>query len=260
VSVLANNGDGTFQAPVNYLVNDHGSHPTALVAADFNGDGKPDLAVTSLLPGGVSVLLNTSPPPNQGAPVVTTTALTADVSSAVAGQPVTLTATVTAALGTATGTVTFLDGTTVLGEVAVDPNGQATLVLPLGAGVHSLRASFAGIAPFTASSSAVVSETVNKAATTAALSAEVFAQNSDGSAFVFLTATVGPVAPGVGVPTGTVTFFDGTRVLGTARLDAHGQAFLDVEALPAGTHALTVAYGGDANFEASTSDPFTLTI
>ncbi len=45
VSVLINNGDGTFKAAVNYAV---GSSPQALAVGDFNGDGKLDLIVTNL--------------------------------------------------------------------------------------------------------------------------------------------------------------------------------------------------------------------
>ena len=44
VSVLLGNGDGTFQAAVNYGV---GTKPFSVVVGDFNGDGKPDLAVTN---------------------------------------------------------------------------------------------------------------------------------------------------------------------------------------------------------------------
>jgi hypothetical protein len=59
VSVLLGNGDGTFQPEVQYPV---GSYPDAIVAGDFNGDGRTDLAVvnagTNLDYGGsVSVLL-----------------------------------------------------------------------------------------------------------------------------------------------------------------------------------------------------------
>ena len=43
VSVLLGNGDGTFQRPVNYAAGT--TFPSALVAGDFNGDGRVDLAV-----------------------------------------------------------------------------------------------------------------------------------------------------------------------------------------------------------------------
>ena len=43
VSVLLGNGDGTFQAAVNYPTG--GFFPYALAVGNFNGDTKPDLAV-----------------------------------------------------------------------------------------------------------------------------------------------------------------------------------------------------------------------
>ncbi|HLJ48609.1 MAG TPA: FG-GAP-like repeat-containing protein [Bryobacteraceae bacterium] len=44
VSVLLGNGDGTLQAPVNLSV---GTFPQSVAIGDFNGDGKPDLAVAA---------------------------------------------------------------------------------------------------------------------------------------------------------------------------------------------------------------------
>jgi hypothetical protein len=257
--VLRGNGDGTFQAPIDFLAGFHGTEPSTVITGDFNGDGKPDLATTNFDANDVSVLLNTTPTPVHAAPATTATSLSADVKSAVFGQPVTLTARVTSPGGTPTGTVTFFDGTTVLGEVALDPNGQASITLPLGTGTHSLHASFAGIAPFTASTSAAVSETVAKAATTTAVAAETRSVPGMGEIALF-SATVAPVAPGAGVPTGTVTFFDGTTVLGTAVVDANGQASLFIEGLSKGRHSVTASYSGDGNFQVSSSTPLVFTV
>jgi hypothetical protein len=54
VSVLLGNGDGTFQAAVNYTA---GSGSAAVAAGDFIGNGKADLAVVNAVDGTVSVLL-----------------------------------------------------------------------------------------------------------------------------------------------------------------------------------------------------------
>lgn len=52
VAILLGKGDGTFQPPTNYSV---GPFPQALIAADFNGDRKLDLAVSTS--AGVAVML-----------------------------------------------------------------------------------------------------------------------------------------------------------------------------------------------------------
>jgi hypothetical protein len=54
VSILLGNGDGTFQTHVEYMT---GSGPDQLAAADFNGDGRLDLAVANQVDGTASVLL-----------------------------------------------------------------------------------------------------------------------------------------------------------------------------------------------------------
>jgi hypothetical protein len=249
VSVLRGNGDGTFQAPIDYLTGFHGTFAEGVVAADFTGNGKLDLATASLTTDTVSVLLNTSPKPVLGT-VATTTSLRTDVNPAVAGQQVLLTATVTSSAGTPTGTVNFFDGTTLLGQAAVDPNGQATLLVTLHAGTHSLKAVFAGTTPFTGSSSAVVSETVHKDATTT-----TFGVSHLGGSVFELAINLTPDAPGGGVPTGTLTIRDGTTVLATIPA-SQAQAFVR---LGRGRHTLTVTYSGDADFLTSVSAPVVFT-
>jgi hypothetical protein len=55
ISVFFGNGDGTFQHEADYVVK---NHPSAVVAADFNGDGALDLAATVNDAGTVAILLN----------------------------------------------------------------------------------------------------------------------------------------------------------------------------------------------------------
>jgi hypothetical protein len=56
VSILINDGSGTFAPPTDYIV---GDSPYAIVAADLDGDGDLDLAVTNLTAfDAVSILLN----------------------------------------------------------------------------------------------------------------------------------------------------------------------------------------------------------
>jgi hypothetical protein len=57
------------------------------------------------------------------------------------------------------------------------------------------------------------------------------------------------------VPTGTVAFRAGRRLLGTAPLDTAGVARLDGVRLAAGVHALVASYGGDDSHAAASSSP-----
>jgi hypothetical protein len=69
--VLDGNGDGSFQPP---LIYDTDAPSVLAVAADVNGDGKPDLLIGNAPPvptGTISVLLNDSTPDDTAPPVVT---------------------------------------------------------------------------------------------------------------------------------------------------------------------------------------------
>jgi len=54
--MLYGNGDGTFQDPTSILVLPDGGK--SLTAADFNGDGAPDLALSSFSPAKLALLIN----------------------------------------------------------------------------------------------------------------------------------------------------------------------------------------------------------
>lgn len=82
-----------------------------------------------------------------------------------------------------------------------------------------------------------------------------------------LVATPNPAASGAKVtltatvtgykPSGTVTFKEGSAVLGSATLDSAGHATLEVAGLAPGSHSLSVAYAGDASNLASASPTVT---
>lgn len=57
VSVLINNGNGTFATKVDYTTGAN-SNPDSIAAGDFNGDGKPDLAVADGANNFVNVFIN----------------------------------------------------------------------------------------------------------------------------------------------------------------------------------------------------------
>lgn len=180
----------------------------------------------------------------------TTTALTSSANPSTYGQAVTLTAAVVPA--TASGSVTFKDGSMAVGSAALN-GGTATVTLStLGAGSHTLTAVYGGDGNNGTSTSTGLTQTVNQAATTITLTSSanpsIYGQN------VTLTATVSP-----STATGSVTFKDGSTTLGTSNL-AGGTATLATKTLTAGAHSLTAVYSGDTNNAGSTSTPVAETV
>ena len=180
---------------------------------------------------------------------------TGSPSASVFGQPVTYAITGVAEIPSAAipdGTVLVYDGPRLVGSVALDALGQATFTTSaLGVGSHSLTAALVANARFGASTSSAVGQTVAQAPSSIGLVSSL-----DPSIFgtaVTFTATVAPVAPGAGVPGGTVAFRDGSTVIGTAVLDLSGTATCATAALAAGTHAVSAVYSGDGNFGGSTT-------
>ena len=156
----------------------------------------------------------------------------------------TVTFTATVAPSNATGTVTFKDGTVVLGTGTLAA-GQATFpAAALTAGTHAITAAYAGDGNNAASVSPALNQVVKAPTTTTAVSS---LNPSTVGVSVTFTATVAPSNA-----TGTVTFKDGTAVLGTNTLTA-AQATFATAALAAGTHAITAEYSGDGNDVASVS-------
>jgi trimeric autotransporter adhesin len=190
--------------------------------------------------------------------VASSTSVSASPSSSVFGQAVTLTATVTGSdSGTPTGMVQFFSGTTSLGTAPLSGGTASMTTSALAVGTDAITATYLGDANYATSTSTATNVAVDKASTTTALSASsssaVFGQA------VILTATVTATSPGSGTPTGSVQFFSGSTLLGTANLSG-GTATLSVTSLPLGGNAITAVYGADTNFLASTSTGVAVTV
>ena len=92
---------------------------------------------------------------------------------------------------------------------------------------------------------------VNKASTTTTLGSAPNPSVS-GQTITF-TATVAPVSPGAGTPTGTVNFTEGATTLASGvTLNGSDQATFTISSLAVGSHTITAVYSGDTNFTTST--------
>ncbi len=97
----------------------------------------------------------------------TTTTVSSSLTPTTYGQSVTFTATVTGGAGPATGTVTFKDGAATLGTGTLNGSGQATFATTaLTAAAHTITAVYGGDGGHATSTSAGITQTVNKAALT----------------------------------------------------------------------------------------------
>jgi hypothetical protein len=133
----------------------------------------------------------------------------------------------------------------VLGTSTVS-GGAATLsISALAVGSHSITVSYSGDSLDTASTSAALTITVNKAGSSVTLTSSLNPAVAGQS--VTLTATVIPAGA-----TGTVQFLDGAAVLGTSTISG-GTTTLSTAALTPGSHSITAFYSGDANTASGTS-------
>ncbi|MGW5446386.1 Ig-like domain repeat protein [Streptomyces asiaticus] len=154
-----------------------------------------------------------------------------------------------------TGQVTFAvsGGPTLLGNL--DANGNVCVsTTGIAPGTHTVTVTYAGDAGVQGSSvtgSITVAKANSSTLLTSSPNPSTFGQN------VTFTAIVVAVAPGGGVPTGTVTFTisGGPTLVGT--LNGVGQATASTSALTAGPHTVTATYNGDGCFNPSTSTPLT---
>ena len=206
---------------------------------------------------------NSSSLPSQTQPAPTTIALTASSNQASFGTLVTLTSTVqSAGSAVGTGSVTFLDGSASLTTATLNSGGHATWSSSsLTVGTHTFSARYAGTAAYASSASSNVVVTVSQPPETSQVTLSTSSASSLQGLPVELTAQVASSSSSsTTVPTGTVTFANGTSSVGTASIDSTGFAIFASTKLPVGNNSITAAYAGDSTFSGSTSQPAAVSI
>ncbi len=160
LSVLLGNGGGTFRTPIFFNIGGYG--PDVVIAADLNGDAKPDLlvanrcdtSVTNCTTGSIGVIMNNSLRTGTGA---TTATLVSSQDPSTFGQSVTFVATIAPqSAGIPSGTIGFGSDGSFLQYAPVGSDGVATLTtstLPVAR--HNITAAYYGDANFAPSASGV---------------------------------------------------------------------------------------------------------
>ncbi len=161
------------------------------------------------------------------------------------GTPVTFTAMVSPA--SATGTVSFYDGTSFLVQVPLASGSAAFTTSTLGLGLHSVTANYSGDSPDTPSGSPALTVEIGPYGTVVTL-ATIPGSMAYGTP-VALSATTSPASA-----TGAITFLDSftaagqsasqSLILGQSTLNNGSATFTATGLLP-GTHTITGSYPGD---------------
>jgi Big-like domain-containing protein len=209
-------------------------------------------SITGIYPGDTNFVTSTSSVLKQTVnKATTTTALVSSQNPSIFGQAVKFTATVkSSTAGTLSGSVAFKEGATILGTGTLNSGGVATFTTAtLSAGSHSITGVYSGDAIFAVSTSSVLKQNVNKAATTTTLVSSL--NPSKFNQAVTFTAAVRSAT--TGTLSGLVTFKDGTATLGTGSLNLSGMATFKTSTLAVGTHSITAVFSGNTNFAGSTS-------
>ena len=242
--------DGTATLGTVSLSSNTASFTTATLAAQSH-------SVTSVYSGDANFATSTSPTLTQSiTKAATSIVVTASPSASRFGQPVAFYAAVKSATsGTPTGTVTFKDGTTIIGTGTLSLGHAKISTLKLTVGTHPLTAVYNSDPNFTGSTSAVLNFVTSKAATSTTIVSSLNPSKS-GSAVTFIAAVKSSTT---GTPTGSATFKDGTTVLATVTLTS-GKAAFTTSTLAAGSHPITAVYNASTSFNPSNSATLTQSV
>ena len=233
ISVLvasASNGGSSVPGTFTYTATLAGGSPVAVTSGTVLNAGTYVLTVT-FTPTDSTTYKSTTATLSltvaQAAPAV---ALASSGTTVLATNPVTFTATVSASAGTPTGSVSFLDGTTSLGSVALKAGVAAFSTSSLAVGAHTITAHYAGDTNFSAITSTAVTETVQDFSLTVAASGTTSATVTPGG--------VANYALVIGPTTGTT--FPGPVTLSVSGLPTGATGTITPKTLPAGSGSTNV--------------------
>ena len=189
----------------------------------------------------------------------TTTTLTSSVNPSAVGQAVTFTATVSSQASTVTGSVKFMDGTTVLAGGGVLLNSTTRMATftttGLALGAHVITAVYSGDNASATSTSASLSQIVKQTSVLQLSSNLNPAKVYDSITF---TVAVSETPSGGNAPSGSIVFSaDGSLLPSGTVAITGGAASYTTALLAAGSHIITATYSGDASDTAATSNALT---
>jgi len=295
LTILLGNGDGSFNAAASPATP---SGVNSIAVADFNGDGKADIAVTNgstltLLKGkGDGTFTSSAITPAAGPPFSGGLIVVGDFNGdgkadmAFAGYEFLL-------LGNGDGTFNLAplnvfestntdfwmavgadfngDGTTDLVGLGGAPQGDGALVLLAANQIATATASGVTV-PVATGTPQVVASFPGNSDYGPAISAPITVNAPLGTPTVSLAAAPNPAPTGTAVtltatvsgtgdrPTGSVIFYDGSAQLGSATLNSLGGASFSTSTLAVGANSLTASYSGDGNYNVASSTAVSVTI
>jgi len=183
---------------------------------------------------------------------ITATSIISSLNPAPAGAPVTLTANLNPSVPSGE-KVTFYIGGVSIGT-GITSGGKALLTTStLTAGTHGITASYAGDATYAPSTSSTLTVIITKSTTTLGIESSPNPTAFGGS--VTFTTWLRPIPPNGE----TITFFDGSNVIGAATTSS-GIATFTTAGLATGSHTITAGYPGDVTYAKGVSRALTQTV
>jgi hypothetical protein len=248
VSILIGRGDGTFLAPRDYTA---GTSPSVVVAADFNGDGYLDLAVPNNGSNNISVLLGNGNGTFQSQYTLTTGSRPSGLATADFNGDSKPDLAVTNQSGANESIAVFLgngDGT--FQNPTTYPAGDQPRIVAASDLNHDGAPDLA-----VACSQGELNVFLNTGGTRV-LGSSSPNPSSAGQTVTFTTQVSAGVL-GSGTPTGSVSYYDGSTLLGTGTLGSNGKAIFMTSGLSVGSHSIYEFYSGDSNFNPNSAPPIT---